>query len=300
MRTLRYVILAAVLFCLLSGVAGAGEVQVFKPADEEVSTMELRQRAMAEGFALAVLQEAQTMLGTPLDEARGEAFKQYMLTQARQYIQGYKILSSKVSGEGVALALDVRVNRKLLREGLKSMGLFAAEAGPLTASISWPEGVPEETVVGLQQLMTLTGIRQGVDVLPSFTLEPGPKDAFKARLEMDKQEFVAIDKDLRVLWFKLWSKYFNRDEGTVARSGVQTLSVDGWFAPDAVLEFDGVLRAWESAVQEARLVELDMQPSGVGGVWEVRLLNASRLDSLLKSYLPQRGLTYRLSEKDSK
>ena len=74
----------------------------------------------------------------------------------------------------------------------------------------------------------------------------------------------------------------------------------GWFSPDAVLEFGRVLRVWDSAVQEVQLVEMDMQPSGVGASWEMRILNRDRLNMMLQGFLPQRGLSFQLSEDTEK
>jgi hypothetical protein len=48
-------------------------------------------------------------------------------------------------------------------------------------------------------------------------------------------------------------------------------------------------------VQEVQLVELDMQPTGVGANWEVRVVNGERLDVLLRGFLPQRGLSYQMT-----
>ena len=49
-------------------------------------------------------------------------------------------------------------------------------------------------------------------------------------------------------------------------------------------------------VQEVELVELDVQSSGVGASWSVRVISGERLDSLLLGYLPQRGLSHQLTQ----
>lgn len=296
MKLNRLFILCVFVVLLGSGMAHAGQVQVFMPSEEDLSPMALRNKAMAESFALAVLDEAKLMLPGEMDEVRSELFKNYMTEHAKPYIQGYKILSSQASEEGIILSLDVRVNKKVLRDGLKSMGLFSTSTEPLAASVAWPEDLDEESLVKVQELLTLTGIQVVQGVFPSFVFEPGPEKTFKGRLELEDQEWMSINKDMSVVWFDLWGRYFNKSEGSRVQADVKTLSVGGWFSPDAALEFDRVLKGWDSAVQEVKLVELDMQPTGVGGLWEFRLLDAGRLEMLLGAYLPQRGLTYQLSE----
>ncbi len=300
MRNARYIIVFFVVCLMLASVAQAGAVRVFKPMEEGVSDMELRRRALNEGFALAVLDDAKLMLPGTMDEVRTELFKEYMQTHAKPYIQGYKVLSSESMEGGLILSLDVRVNKPTLREGLKKMGLFATTQAPQSAAVTWPDTLNEESMAQLQGLITLTGLQLEQDVLPSFSIEPGPEKTFKGRLESDKREWVAINKDMAAVWFSLWGQYFTRSEVPRYGASVQKLSVSGWFSPDAALEFDRVLHAWDSAVQDVQLVELDMQPTGVGGTWEVRLLNGDRLDMLLKSYLPQRGLSYQLAEETEK
>jgi len=281
---------------LLVGVASASEVRVFKPMEEGVSPMALRKTAMAEGFAQAVLEEAKLMLPGDMDEVRTELFKAYLKDHSQPYIQGYKVLSSQSMEAGLILRLDVKVNKLTLRNGLKSMGLFTTMNSPQSASVVWPEDFDEASMTQLQGLMTLTGIQAVQGASPTFVIEQGPKEIYKARFELDTREWVSTNKDMSVVWFELWSRYFNRSEANVNRANVQKLSVTGWFSPDAALEFDRVLQSWDSTVQEVRLVELDMQPSGVGGTWEVRLLSGDRLAMLLQGYLPQRGLTYQISE----
>ncbi|QJB57856.1 hypothetical protein [Pseudodesulfovibrio sp. zrk46] len=301
MRKFRYTILLALaIACFVANSAIAGKVQVFMPKHEDLSPMALRNKAMAEGFASAVLEEANVMLPAPLKELRAEAFKEYMQKHAKPYIQGYKILSVQDIEEGIILDLEVKVNRRSLRTGLKGMGLFVTSVEPLSASVIWPEDWSEtwgeEAMSKLHSLMILTGIQNTPEAYPAFKLEAGPENSFKGRLETDNQEWLSVNKDLAEVWFGLWKRYFSQEQAEQIRAGVRKLTISGWFSPDGVLEFDRVLQSWESAVQEVKLVELDMQPTGVGGAWEMRLISGERLDMLLRSYLPQRGLTYQLAE----
>lgn len=298
MSRLRNFLGALLLGCLLAGTAFAGEVRIFKPMEEDMSAMQIRSQAMAEGFAQAVLDEARKMLPGNLDENRAELFRLYLVDHARPYIQGYKILSTEASDAGLILLLDVQVNKVSLRDGLKRMGFMETLSAPLAATVVWPEGLDDETRAVVDRLVLLTGIQPQADVLPKFLLEPGTeKGTFKARLETDDREWMVVGKEIPTVWFDLWGRYFSRSKDAGTRVDLQSLSVAGWFSPDAVLEFDRVLRSWDSSVQDVHLVEMDMQPTGVGATWTFRLLKADRLKMLLQGFLPQRGLSFKLAGK---
>lgn len=295
MHVKRTLLISLFIF-LLAGSALAQQVTVSMPAEEDVSSMALREKAMAEGFARAVAAEAVKMLPGTLDETRHALLKDYYLTRAKSYIQGYKIITSKITPEGVFIGLDVTVNTKTLRRNVEDLGLFKTVSAPVYAVVTYPDDLDEETLGGFQRLMMLTGVRPAQDVEPVFALERGPENTYRTRLSGDGQEWASIQKDMDVAWFNVWKRYFNHEASAAPRNGGMKLAVSGWFSPDAALEFDRVLRGWESAAQDVQLMELDMQSTGVSGSWELKPLNTERLTMLLKSYLPQRGLTYQLSE----
>lgn len=287
------------LMCLIifPAMATAGTVDVFRAAEENVSPMEMRTRAMAEGFAQAVLTETRIML-PGLDPLRTEALKMYFIGHAKPYIQGYKLLSSKEVEDGLEMRMDVRINRRTLRDGLKKMGLFQTLKMPLPASVTWPQEMAVEEMATLQGLITMTGLELEENTYPAFFLEYTEEKAYKGRMVLDNREWLSINKDLAVVWVDLWARYFNQSQLKAVPAKTQLLTISGWFSPDGVLEFDRVLRGWDSAVQDARLVEMDMQPTGAGAVWDVNILNRDKLDMLLQSFLPQRGLTFQLTQGD--
>ena len=82
---------AAVCILLLPVFALAGKVEVYTVRGEEMSPMELRKQALADGFARAVAEEAQVMLGGSLDNNRLEAMRLYFVDHSKTFIQGYNI-----------------------------------------------------------------------------------------------------------------------------------------------------------------------------------------------------------------
>lgn len=296
MRQMKIFFIAALVCLALVGEVRAEKVRVIVPVEENVSSMALRKKAMAEGYALAVYEAAMRMLPGELGETRGEAFKNYLRKYATPYVQGYKTLSSQMTEEGLVLALDVKVNKRTLRDALKRLGFVVTMNAPLPAAVAWPDDLDEMAVASLHGLISMTGVRVTPDVLPSVTIERASEKLYRGRLAVEGRQWVEANKDLARLWVDLWAHYFMQTEETDSHTALNMLTVSGWFSSDAALEFDRVLKGWDSAVQDVNLTELDMQPTGVGGTWRLRLLSRERLNMLLESYLPQRGLTYQLSE----
>ena len=186
MRKARFFIFFFVIsFLALADLAVAEEVRIFMPMEKGLSRMELRNQAMADGFAQAVFEDAMVMLQGDMDEVRTELFKQYLIEHAKPYIQGYKILSSQDMDAGLILRLDVKVNKKSLRDGLRRMGLFATITSPQVAAVVWPEKMDEDAMTQLQGLVTLTGLQVDGVEYPSFTLEAGSENTYKARLVLE-------------------------------------------------------------------------------------------------------------------
>lgn len=296
---MRNIMYSLILLALLAPVSVfAAPVEVFTVMEEEMSPMELRALALNEGFAKAVTAEAQIMLAGALTEDRAEFMRQYFVDHAKPYIQGYKILSSRPFEDGLEMKLDVRVNKRTLRDNLKAMGFFETVRTPQPASVVWPEDMTEEEVAKLQGLMVLTGLEQRVENAPAFTFEYGPEKTYKGHLVTVDGEWSGTAKDMSVVWFKLWTKYFSREKADAVPVAAQYLTISGWFTPDGVLEFDRVLKGWESAVQDTRLVEMDIQPTGVSATWDMHVLDQARLGMLLNSFLPQRGLSFQYNRGD--
>ncbi|MEZ7196525.1 hypothetical protein [Pseudodesulfovibrio karagichevae] len=293
----KYIFLLTVACCLLAAwPALAGQVQVFEPMAEGMSQRDLRDKARALGFAQAVLDEVQVMLGNKLPESRVALLKEYLLGHAEPFIQGYKVVSSQDFPEGLSLTMDVRVDRRTLRDSLGGMGFFATLSQPQPATVVWPGDLTDEELQALHHLINLTGIAPAEGASPVFTLERGgDKGTWKCRLSYDGQEWLAVNADMAKAWFTLWPRFFDRPAAQSAQTGGETLTVSGWFSPDGVLEFDRVLHGWDGAVQNAQLVAMDMQPSGAGATWTLSVVNRSRLEMLLNSFLPQRGLSFHLA-----
>ena len=287
--------LAVVCIVLLPTLSLADKVEVYTVREEETSPMELRNQALAEGFAKAVAGETQAILGGALDANRLEAVRRFFVGRSKNFIQGYNILSSEDVEDGLLMTLDVHVNRKTLRRGLERLGFFETVKALQPASVSWPGDLPEEALAEVQSLVIMSGLQRVDGAYPAFTLESGPEGTYKGTLVTVDGEWTSADKDLGIVWANLWTRFFSLPKDDVLAPKRQQLVISGWFTPDGVLEFDGVLKGWDFAVQDTRLVEMDIQPTGVGATWDMNILDSKRLATLLNSYLPQRGLSFQVN-----
>ena len=171
--------------------------------------MELRKQALDDGFARAVAEEAQIVLGGALDNNRLEALRVYLVGHSKTYIQGYNILSSEDVEDGLMMTLDVRVNRRTLRDGLTRLGFFESAKASRSASVVWPEEITEEELTRLQSLMVMSGLERTEGVRPAFTLEYGPEGIYKGTLVLEDREWTSANVDMSVVWVDLWSEYFS-------------------------------------------------------------------------------------------
>ncbi|HAS88620.1 MAG TPA: hypothetical protein DCS48_04870, partial [Desulfovibrio sp.] len=70
--------------------------------------------------------------------------------------------------------------------------------------------------------------------------------------------------------------------------------VSGWFNPEGVREFGRKLKSWDSAVQEVKLLDVEMKPTAVSASWSLEVSDQWVLRSYLNDYLPPRGLNFSL------
>jgi len=278
-----------------SSIARAENVTIFQEKEENVSTMEQRQKAMNLAFAQAVVNESLKMLPGSLAEERQALLKLYYLDRAGNYVQGYRQISATPRDGGLSLTMDVTVNRRALRDSLKKLGVYYTVSQPVSASFHTQGNLDQQGIDELKSLMELSGIERGLDVLPEFHLQREGEKLWRGTLVMDGLQWTAVKKDVPEVWFDLWGRYFETRAKQDDSSSFTQLRVNGWFTPDGVHDFDRVLQSWDSAVQEVRLVEMEMLPSGVAAVWKLRVVNLALLRSRLDAFLPDRGLSYGVS-----
>jgi hypothetical protein len=77
-----------------------------------------------------------------------------------------------------------------------------------------------------------------------------------------------------------------------AEGAYTLLVVEGWRTAAAVQSFDAALRSWETALDDADLVEMIVKPDSLRVYWQLRISSRSELERSLRNYLEPRGLSF--------
>ena len=287
-------VVAAMLALMPSPARAQVAVQVFKAAEEGMTPTALRQEAMKMGFAQAATEFAQRMLPCPLNETRTALLSSVIATRADHYVLSYRELSAAHSAEGFRLEMEVEVDRRQLRDDLAALGLDASCSQRLAFSLEPGEGMTDEDLQGLRDLVQLSGLTATPGVTPRLLMHRVGEDLLTGELATDQGSWAASGPDEASVWIELWGKYFARQEALRESAGGEVLMVSGWFTPDGAFEFDRVLAGWDQAVSEVRLVDVDVAPEGVSARWSIRIRDKARLSSLLDSWLAGKGLDHTL------
>ncbi|SME90869.1 hypothetical protein [Desulfovibrio gilichinskyi] len=284
--------------------AFAVNVQIFKALEEGVSSKDLRAEAVSQAFAQALMSESVRMIPATLSAERSNALKDMFTTHYEEFITGYRDMDVKFQSDGVAVRIDVNVNRSELRAALKRMGLFSDTNKSVKADISVSSGkvkLSESEQAGLdadlQKLMVLFGIQKVVSTepsIPKLNLTQVSKNRWNGDLVSAHGKWNASGRTVETVWNSLWAKYFNSENVQSTMNPKIVLVVNGWFNPDGVQEFDRMLKSWDSAVQEVKLLDVEMKPTAVSASWSLEVSDQWVLKSYLNDYLPSRGLSFNL------
>lgn len=252
-----------------------------------------RSQALGDAFATAVTDEALGILPGTLPDARRLALREYLAGMANELIRNYADKGiEQVPGVGSRLMVDVDVNRDLVKERLKEIGIFhTMEASvPYALQLTGADGSATERVSRLE-LVT------GLERKPTATLRlavRNTKGAWSAVLSGD-ENYSGQGQSLDEAWRNVWRQYFSgRLAKASAQGEAQLLRVWGWHGADGVEALDRALRDWVGAVESPALDNVAMRPDGVAATWSVRLLSRSELEKRLGEYAKTRKLRFEL------
>ncbi|CCO24814.1 hypothetical protein [Maridesulfovibrio hydrothermalis] len=302
------IIIAAAFISVAAIPAHAVKVQIFKAVDaeKEEPSRVLRNKAVSEAFAQALLAEAVRMIPGTLSSERAEALKWILGKNYEEYISGYKDMDIKQEDAGVTVRIDVNVNRKALRTALKKMGMFSAGGAGVQAHVAVSN---EKFVLGkeaqekqneqIATLIALYGIQQkndakGNGTVVSFSVRHSSKKRWNGELASDLGKWFASGTSLEKVWRNLWERYYGVQDAQALMNPKAVLVVTGWFNPEGVREFGRKLKSWDSAVQEVQLLDVEMKPTAVSASWSLEVSDEWVLKSYLNDYLPPRGLTFNI------
>ncbi|MGE4293272.1 MAG: hypothetical protein AB7E32_13815 [Desulfovibrio sp.] len=291
----RSLTLAFLLVLIFVVAAQAAEVRVFHPTEGGRNPSQQRQATLELGFQEGVYQAALKLLPGQLAEERAALLREQLDPTAAGYVLGYKEVAVTPAQDGLNMVVDVDVDRRALRDALERMGLFHTLNAPLEVRVIADATLTQEDLETLAKLRTLTGVVPTAMPYPELRLGREPDGPVRGVLHSEAGSWSALNTDLRTVWFHLWERYFASSGAGGAGAHTEVLFVTGWFTPDGATEFDNVLRTWDGALRDVRLIDMDLTPEGVSVRWQVGIADRNALAAQLEAYLPSRGLNYKLS-----
>lgn len=249
-----------------------------------------RAQAQGEAFTNAVTDEALDILRAPLSEARRAALREYLATVTGEVVRGYSELGMTQVQGGTRLAVDVDVNRDMLKDRLRQVGAYYTAEEPV-AMVLQLSGASPEVAERVSRLQLLYGVEQRAGASVRVALRPQNK-AWYGTLDAPEGSTSADGASVDDAWRGLWAWYFSHRQVAGAAAGQQAvLRVTGWLTADSVEAFDRALHDWDRALQSAQLQDVTMRPGGLAATWKLVLVNRVELDRRLDEYLAPRKLT---------
>lgn len=249
-----------------------------------------RAQAQGEAFTSAVTDEALDILRAPLSEARRAALREYLATVTGEVVRGYTELGMTQVQGGTRLAVDVDVNRDMLKERLRQVGAYYTAEEPVGMVLQL-SGASPEVAERVSKLQLLYGVEQRAGAAVRVALRPQSK-AWYGTLDAPEGSTSADGASADDVWRGLWAWYFSHRQVAGAAAGQQAvLRVSGWLTADSVESFDRALHDWDRALQSVQLQDVTMRPGGLVATWKLVLVNRVELDRRLDEYLAPRKLT---------
>ncbi|MCF8029785.1 MAG: hypothetical protein K9K39_02690 [Desulfohalobiaceae bacterium] len=264
-----------------------------KPGAEETFSTKDQQKALSR----AVLREAERILAGSLPEAKKDVIREFLLQKVQDFVLSYSEKRYLEGEDTAVIDLEVRVNTQAVKEFLKKWGTY------YTAKREWPYRLElhgeldNEAELRLADLESVSGLRREREVrFPVFRIRPprNEEGRWEGTLWQDDEETVYSGESMKDLWLRTWSEYFAQREVRLKVERVMRLAASGWSTSTGIRHFDTTLKGWSTRLDRAVLGSVGFEPGGISGVWTVYTLTPEDLRSRLQSYMPSRGLDFRL------
>ena len=282
------------------GEAGEQIVRLTAPLDQSGSAEDSAPApGLEEARARAVFQEAESLLPGVLSKARQEVLFDFLAARTEAYVLSYARGKTEVRGALLSTTWRIGVNEALLRQTLRDWGVS------FTLKATWDyslelrvddSGRYAETV---HRLETLSGLENRGAMSPRLRLRRGggQEATWRGLLEYEEQSWSKAGSSLEEVWLGLWPHYFRLPEVQARVLEVFRLRVQGWSSVSGVRGFDRVLRKNSGCVHQANLLQTVLSADSVAALWDVHTPDRQRLEQFLNGYLPVRGLSFGLGNK---
>ncbi|MBP9944039.1 MAG: hypothetical protein KBF11_05785 [Desulfomicrobium sp.] len=283
----RYVLCLMVLLgCVLPAVADQ-RVSVAVDAGES------REALVARVFDTALEQEVDALLGTQLAPSRKKTLMEILSKERETLILGYSEdeAAAEANATGLTRAMTVRVHGAGLKARLRDMGVMFTlkDSKPYVLQLSGVEPSRTKRLGALQELSGLKPVAAAAQGVPVLALSQ--MGAWTGVLSLGEWRTSHTAKTLDEVWLAVWKNYFSRPGVAAQGESGLLVRVSGWLSSMGPMEFDKLMDTWNEEIGQKTLVGVEMEGSGMVGVWRVQTRSRDALARRLGDAAKTQGLT---------
>lgn len=283
----RYVLCLMVLLgCVLPAVADQ-RVSVAVDAGES------REALVARAFDTALEQEVDALLGTQLAPSRKKTLMEILSKERETLILGYSEdeAAAEANATGLTRAMTVRVHGAGLKARLRDMGVMFTlkDSKPYVLQLSGVEPSRTKRLGALQELSGLKPVAAAAQGVPVLALSQ--MGAWTGVLSLGEWRTSHTAKTLDEVWLAVWKNYFSRPGVAAQGESGLLVRVSGWLSSMGPMEFDKLMDTWNEEIGQKTLVGVEMEGSGMVGVWRVQTRSRDALARRLGDAAKTQGLT---------
>jgi hypothetical protein len=293
----------AVLACffLLVFSSGRGQADVhrveLKKQMKQGTKVSFDAAEQKKALSRAVLKEVDQILAGTLPKGRKKVIQEFLQGKVDDFVLSYSEQQYLEDGNTGVLSLEVNVNTQSVKDELKKWGTYYTAFREWAYRLEIRGSLPTDKELRLADLESMSGLRRERGVLsPVFVLRPPETEGghWESLLRNNGEETVYLANSLEKLWLKTWSEFFSLKEVRLRVERIMELSASGWSTSTGIRHFDALLGEWSTKLDRAVLQSVRFEPGVISGTWTVYTLTPSKLRSQLESYIPSRGLNFRL------
>lgn len=285
----RYVLCLMVLLgCVLPAVADQ-RVSVAVDAGES------REALVARAFDTALEQEVDALLGTQLAPSRKKTLMEILSKERETLILGYSedeaAAEAEANATGLTRAMTVRIHGAGLKARLRDMGVMFTlkDSKPYVLQLSGVEPSRTKRLGALQELSGLKPVAAAAQGVPVLALSQ--MGAWTGVLSLGEWRTSHTAKTLDEVWLAVWKNYFSRPGVAAQGESGLLVRVSGWLSSMGPMEFDKLMDTWNEEIGQKTLVGVEMEGSGMVGVWRVQTRSRDALARRLGDAAKTQGLT---------